>query len=88
MSVRGYGQNKIIYILFVSLWDIIKACVQNGISGSYMDAVFDKLVVHEESEIYHTVSPRKAYYNSQVSRVCVGCAYVSRDMSARNGQHD
>ena len=32
--------------LYVSLWDSIKACVQNGISGSYMDAIFE-FMVHE-----------------------------------------
>ena len=47
--VRCYGQNNTIYILYV--WDPIKACVQNGISGSYMDAVF-VLVVREELEIW------------------------------------
>ena len=46
---------------------IYTACIQNSISGSYMDAVF-KLVVHEESEIWIN---RKIYYSSQVSRVCV-----------------
>ena len=50
VSMRSYGQNKTIHILYVSLWDPIKACVQNGISGSYIDAVFE-LVVHEQSEI-------------------------------------
>ena len=54
--------------------DPIKARVQNGISGSYMDVVFE-LVVHKESEIseqvYHRVLPRKAYYSSQDSRVCI-----------------
>ena len=39
-------------------------------------------------QVYHTVSPKKAHNRSQVSRVCVGSVYVSRDMSARNGQHD
>ena len=31
----------------MSLWDPIKAQVQNGISGSYMDVIFE-LVAHEE----------------------------------------
>ena len=48
--VRRYGQNKTMYILYVSLWDHTMAHVQNSIAGSYMDAVFE-LVVHEESEI-------------------------------------
>ena len=37
---------------YTFLWDpTVKACVQNGISGSYMDAVFE-LVAREESEIW------------------------------------
>ena len=51
VSVRSYGQNKSIYILYVSLWGPCKARGQSGISGSYMDAVF-KLKVHEASEIW------------------------------------
>ena len=46
-SMRRYGQNKTIHILYGSLWGPYKACV----SGSYMDAVFE-LVVHKESEIW------------------------------------
>ena len=33
------------------LWGPYKARVQNGISGSYMDAIFE-LVVHEKPEIW------------------------------------
>ena len=40
-----------INILYGSLWDPYKAHVQNGISGSYMDAVFE-LVAQEESETW------------------------------------
>ena len=36
-------------------------------------------------QVYHTVLPRKVYYSSQVSRVCVAC--MSRDTSAINGRH-
>ena len=49
--MRAYGQNKSIYILYVSLWDPYKARGQNGVSGSYLRAVF-KLKVHEASEIW------------------------------------
>ena len=45
------AKTKTIYILYVSLWGPYKAHVQNGVSGSYMDAVFE-LVAHEESEIW------------------------------------
>ena len=38
---------KTMYILYVSLWGRIKVPVQNGVSGSYMNAIF-KLVAHEE----------------------------------------
>ena len=37
--------------LYGSLWDPYKARVQNGVSGSYMDAIFE-LVAHEELEIW------------------------------------
>ena len=37
--------------------------VQNGNSSSYIDALFEL--------VDHIVLPRKAYYSSQVSRVCV-----------------
>ena len=50
-----------------------KAHIQNGISDSYMDAVFE-LVAHEESEIWTNLScsfTKEAYYSSQISRVCV-----------------
>ena len=40
---------KTIHNLYESLWGPYKACAQNGIPGSYMEAVF-KLVAHEESE--------------------------------------
>ena len=45
-----------------------KPCVQNGVSGIYTDAVF-KLLVQNEAEIW-TILSSKAYYSSQVSRVC------------------
>ena len=51
VSMRSYGQNKTIYILYVSLWDPYNAHGQNGVSGSYMDAVFE-LRAHEASEIW------------------------------------
>ena len=38
---------KPIYILYGSLWGPYKPRVQKGVSGSYMDAVFE-LVAHEE----------------------------------------
>ena len=41
--------------LYGSLWGPYKARVQNGVSGNYMDAVFE-LVVHEESEIWTCLS--------------------------------
>ena len=66
-------KTKSIYILYGSLWGPYKARVPNGISGSYMDAVFE-LVAHESQrsgQVYNTVLLRKAYYSSQVSRVCV-----------------
>ena len=64
-----------VYIIYLSVPSPgATARVQNGVSGSYMDAVF-KLVAHHESEswtsLYHIVLPRKAYYSSQVSRVYV-----------------
>ena len=33
------------------IWGPLKAHAQNGVSGSYMSAIF-KLVVHKESEIW------------------------------------
>ena len=36
---------KVKFICMSLLWDPIKACVQNGISGSYMGTIFE-LVVH------------------------------------------
>ena len=36
-----------LYTFYVSLWGPYKARIQNGVSGSYMDAVFE-LVEHEE----------------------------------------
>ena len=51
----SYGQNKTIYILYGSLWGPYKAHVQNGVSVSYMDAVF-KLVAHKESIISTSLS--------------------------------
>ena len=79
--------NKTIHILYVSLCDSIKAHVQNGDSGSYMDAVF-KLMAHKESDLDMsiTVLPREAYYSSQVGRACI--AFISRDTSAISGQRD
>ena len=38
---------KIVCIVFMGP---LQACVENGVSGSYMDCVF-KLVAHKESEI-------------------------------------
>ena len=47
-----------------------KACVQNGVSGSYMDVVFE-LVAHEESgQVYHTVYQGRPTTVLRVSRVC------------------
>ena len=43
---RRCGQ-KIVCIVFMGP---LQACVENGVSGSYMDCVF-KLVAHKESEI-------------------------------------
>ena len=59
VSVRSYEQNKTIHNLYGSLWAPYKARVQKGISGSYMDAVFE-LVVHEKSEIWTGLSHRFA----------------------------
>ena len=42
-------------ILYGSLWGPYQARAQNGISGSYMDAVFEP-VAHEESEIWTHLS--------------------------------
>ena len=42
---------KTLYILYVSLWDPYKTRGHNGVSGSYMDAVFE-LRAHEASEIW------------------------------------
>ena len=47
-----------------------KPRVQNGVSGIFMDAVFE-VVAQKEAEIYFIVLSSKAYYSSQVSRVCV-----------------
>ena len=55
VSVRSYGQNTTICILNISLWNFIKARVQNGVS------VFE-LEAHEDSEVYYTVLSRKVYY--------------------------
>ena len=38
-------------------------------------------------QVYHILLLRKAYYSSQVSRVCVYSLCISRDMSAINGRH-
>ena len=51
VSVRKYGRNKIIYILYIFPGPPPpggKVYAENGVSGSYMDAVF---MVHLESEI-------------------------------------
>ena len=50
-----------------------KARGQNGVSGSYMHAVFElKAHKHQRSgQVYHIILLRKAYYSSQVNRVCV-----------------
>ena len=55
VSVRSNEQDKTIHNLYWSLWGPYKARVQNGVPGSYMDAIF-KLVVHEESEIWTSLS--------------------------------
>ena len=47
-----------------------KAHVQNGDSGSYMDAIFE-LLVQKGAEIWTSLLSSMAYYSSQVSRVCV-----------------
>ena len=39
-----------VYFIYVSLWVPIKARVQNGVSGSYMDAIFE-FVMPKESEV-------------------------------------
>ena len=54
--MRRYGQNKTIYILYVSLWGSIKVYVQNGVSGSYMDAVFKlgRMKSERSGHVYHT----------------------------------
>ena len=51
VSVRNYGQNKTI-TYYMSLWDHIKASisVQNSVSDSYMDAVFE-LVADEVRDL-------------------------------------
>ena len=48
VSVTRYGPNKTLYM---SLWVLIKECIQNGVSCSYVHAIFE-LVEHEESEIW------------------------------------
>ena len=48
------AKSKTIYILYVSLRGPYKARGQNGVSGSYMDAVFE-LRVHETSEIWESL---------------------------------
>ena len=55
VSMRNYVQNKIIYILYVALWDTNKACVKNDVSGGYMDDVF-KCVARKQSEIWTSLS--------------------------------
>ena len=50
-----------------------QATCSNGDSDNYMDAVFEFLV-QKEAEIWTSLLHRlssKAYYSSQVSRVCV-----------------
>ena len=46
---QGSGQNKTIYILYVSLRGRYKARGQYGVSGSYMDSVFEPRA-HKASE--------------------------------------
>ena len=58
--------------LYVPSLDPIKVCVQNGVSGSYMDAVLKLWHTNSQKsgQISYTVFPIKAYYSCQVSRVC------------------
>ena len=53
------------------LCQLPKARAQNGISSSYMDAVFE-LVAHEESEIWIRLSHN--FIKEGLSRVCVASA--------------
>ena len=78
--MRGYSQNKTIYILYGSLWGPYKARVQNGVSGSYMDAVFE-LVAHEESEIWTSLSHS---FTTTALRLVES---LYKDMSAINEQN-
>ena len=65
VSVRSYGQNKVL------LWGSYKVRGQNGVSGNYMHAIIE-LTAHKASEIWirlpHTFTTEGS---SQVSRVCV-----------------
>ena len=79
VSVRSCGQT--IYILYVFLWDSIKARVQNGIPDSYIHAV-----LHEESEIWtslpHGFIKEGLLYivaATLASRVFVASVYRHRD---------
>ena len=61
------------------------AHVQNGISGSYVDAIFE-VVEHEESGMWTSLPhslPKKAYYSSQVSTVCVASTSVKIPYSGK-----
>ena len=62
------------------------ACVQNGVSGSYMDYVF-KLVAHKESRDLDKSSTQ--FYQGRLATApkLVECC-ASRDVRAINGRHD
>ena len=50
-----------------------KARVQNGVSGSFLGAVFEVVASKSQrsGQICHEVLSRETYYSSQVCRVCV-----------------
>ena len=59
------------YVQFLC-WVPIKSHIQNGISTSYMDAVF-KLVEHGELDLDRSITffVREVYYSSQISSLCI-----------------
>ena len=74
VSMRSY-KTIIIHFICLFMGGPYKARGQNCVSGNYMDAVFE-LRVHQASKILTSLPHslpvlKKAYYSSQVSRVCV-----------------
>ena len=74
VSVKSYGQNKTIYILYVSLYGASTKHVVKMASlvVTCMPSSNLERTKHQRSgQVYRILLLRKACYSSQVSRVCV-----------------